>query len=154
MEAVTELFAHVFRDFVPPVHVWCGLLLGAHALERKPYSGVVERNPDSKKKLTSSSGNDIVDDDSSGDPPRGRKRKASLVSANWAHNRNVPTETNEGRSWVVDLRLECSLCQVTRDVWRWTAGTLASMFTEGGADNSSGPELEVHGRPRHTSPVC
>ena len=47
VEDVTHILGHVFRDDVPPVRMWCGIPIGVHAPERKPFSGTTEVHPDS-----------------------------------------------------------------------------------------------------------
>ena len=46
------------------------------------FSGVVERDPDVKNHVSSTSISDITHEYVGGDVPRGRKAKASLMTAN------------------------------------------------------------------------
>ena len=54
-----------------------------------------------------------------GEAPIGRTH-ASVITAEWAHTRSVPSGSDEGRSLVMDLLRGCPLGQVNRDDWRRT----------------------------------
>ena len=69
VEDVVADSAHVVRDHVPPVPMWCGRSLPVNTPEEQPTNGVVELNPDVNKRASSTSGNDIVNDEVSGEAP-------------------------------------------------------------------------------------